>query len=167
MQSYSNTLLREAKYTNVLSVTGQGELSHLCGSLPGHTQLGTFYGIFPGGKVCSFYWTKCRAWAIQTRLERVGDELGLVGLSSLTLRQDIAFLVSHTFKTFLKNGYNSLYHKAKLKMEQNLGGVAIPQLKTFTFKLTGWSEQGIPCQACLSWLTGLAGERGGPLWPQN
>ena len=43
-------------------------------------------------------------------------------------------------------------------MEQNLGGVAIPQLKTFTFRLTGWSEQGIPCQACLSWLTGPAGE---------
>lgn len=63
---------------------------------------------------------------------------------------------------FLKNGHNSLHHKAILKMEQNLGGVAIPQLKTFTFKLTGWSEQGIPCQACLSWLTGPAGERGAP-----
>lgn len=58
---------------------------------------------------------------------------------------------------FLKNGYNTFYHKGILKMEQKLGGVAIPQSKTFTSELTGWGEQGTPGQACLSWPTGLAG----------
>lgn len=42
-------------------------------------------------------------------------------------------------------------------MEHKLGGVAIPQFKTFTSELTGWSEQGTPCQACLSWPTGPVG----------
>lgn len=42
-------------------------------------------------------------------------------------------------------------------MEQKLGGVAIPQSKTFTSELIGWSEQGTPYQACLSWPTGAAG----------
>lgn len=42
-------------------------------------------------------------------------------------------------------------------MEHNLGGVAVPQSKTFTSELTGWGEQGTPCQACLSWPTGPAG----------
>lgn len=58
---------------------------------------------------------------------------------------------------FLKNGYNTFYHKGILKMEQQLGGVEIPQSKTFTSELTGWGERGTPCHGCLSWPTGPAG----------
>lgn len=42
-------------------------------------------------------------------------------------------------------------------MEQKLGGVAIPQSKTFTSELTGRGEQGSLGQVCLSWPTGPAG----------
>lgn len=95
---------------------------------------------------------------LYSQVGRVGYELGLECLSCLRQWQDIAFLlVSHTFKTFFLNGYNTFYHKGILKMEQKLGGVAIPQSKTLTSKLTGWSEQGTSCQACLSWPTGPAG----------
>lgn len=99
-----------------------------------------------------------KMWSLSctARIERVGHELRLEGFSCLRQWQDIAFLlVSHTFKTF-KSGYNTFYHKGILKMEQNLGGVAIPQSKNFTSELTGWSEQGIYCQACLSWPTAPA-----------
>lgn len=58
---------------------------------------------------------------------------------------------------FLKNGYNTFYHKGILKMKQKLGGVEIPQSKSFTSELTGWGEQGTPCQGCLSWPAGPAG----------
>lgn len=94
-----------------------------------------------------------------TRLERVAHEPGLEDLSRLRPWQDIAFLlVGHTFNTntFFFNGHNALYHKGIVKMEHTLGGVAIPEAKTFTSWLTGWSEQGPPCQAVLSWPTAPA-----------
>lgn len=57
----------------------------------------------------------------EARLERAGHGLG----------QDIAFFLSATPSRifFFKNGYNVLYHKGILKMEQKLGGVAIPESK--------------------------------------
>lgn len=68
---------------------------------------------------------------------------------------------------FFKNGHNALYHKGILKMEHKLGGVAIPRSKTLTFWLTGWSEQGIPYEACLSWPKHQQQGYKGPLRPQS
>lgn len=87
-----------------------------------------------------------KMWSLShiARTERVGPELGLEDLSCLRQWQDIAFLlVSHTFKTF-QNGYNTFLSqgyskKKKKKWNKHLGGVAIPESKTFTSKLTGWS----------------------------
>lgn len=63
-------------------------------------------------------------------------DLGLEDFSCVRQWQDIAFLlVSHTFKAlflFFFKGDNTLYLKGILKMEQKLGGVEIPQSKTFT-----------------------------------
>lgn len=47
--------------------------------------------------------------------------------------QDIAFLSATPSRGFLNIYiYNVLYHKGILKMEQKLGGVAIPESKPFT-----------------------------------
>jgi hypothetical protein len=46
--------------------------------------------------------------------------------------QDIAFCLSATPSRIFLNGYNVFYHKGILKMEQKLGGVAIPEPKPFT-----------------------------------
>lgn len=95
-----------------------------------------------------------KMWSLSCT-ERVGHELRL---SCLKQWQDIAFLlVSHTFQTFLFKWTQYILSQRYIKNRTELGGVAIPQSKTFTSELTGWSEQGTPCQTCLSWPTGPAG----------
>lgn len=126
---------------------------------------GTIYGIFPGGEVCEcccFYWTKCGVWTVQP--SREGGPwagAGVPFMSEAVAGYCFSSCQPHLQDIFL-NGYNTFYHKGILKMEQKLGGVAIPQSKTFTSELTGWSEQGTFCQACLSWPTGPVGLGWGP-----
>ena len=69
---------------------------------------------------------------LEARLERVRHGLGLEGPNTWGRAGDCFLLVSHTFENFFLNGYNVFYHKGILKMEQKLGGVAIPESKPFT-----------------------------------
>lgn len=69
---------------------------------------------------------------LEARLEWVGLGLGLEGPNAWSRAGYCFLLVSHTFKNFFLNGYNVFYHKGILKMEQKLGGVAIPEPKPFT-----------------------------------